>query len=179
MSSTDGPVLVIPGNHSVDRAIDLVSRHFLHYFGAAGASEQPVVSALAAMMVVQDARLRRLEERVYEQATPQVQEAQQPPRITADRPVIDREAFTMVWNTKTYTFHDTIEFAILAHLAWNFGAWVPVRRLLSEVWGDRIVEKNTVSRTISNLRKNLKLQGITDLEIDGKNRNHYMLRRTD
>jgi hypothetical protein len=43
---------------------------------------------------------------------------------------------------------------------------------------DRVIEPNTVQKTISNLRKKLKELGLSDeLKIDGSNLHHYMLRR--
>jgi hypothetical protein len=163
---------------SIDRTIKLVSQHFVRYFGPVGAGEQPVLSALARMMVMQEARLKRLEAQILGQVPPQVDGTQQTPRLATDRPLIDRQAFTMAWNGKTYTFKNTKEFSILAYLARNFDRWVPYRHLLSEIWQDTQVEANTVHKTISNLRTRLRGLGNTDLEIDGSNPNHYRLRRS-
>jgi DNA-binding response OmpR family regulator len=107
------------------------------------------------------------------------QKEQQDLKRSFDKPVVDTLGFRLLWQGKIYTLKNTKEFLILAHLARNFGSWVPSRKLITVVWQDALIEPNTVHKTVSNLRKKLKELGLSDeLKIDGSNRDHYMLCRS-
>ncbi|HEV3385486.1 MAG TPA: helix-turn-helix domain-containing protein [Gemmata sp.] len=105
-----------------------------------------------------------------------IQKEQRDLKRSFDKPVVDTVGFRLLWQGKIYTLKNTNEFRILAHLARNFGSWVPSSKLISVVWEDRVIAPNTVHKTVSNLRKKLKAFGLSDeLKVDGSNRDYYML----
>jgi DNA-binding winged helix-turn-helix (wHTH) protein len=65
---------------------------------------------------------------------------------------------------------------LLERLARRPGIYVPISTLVEEVWGDELTQKNTVQKTVANLRKCLSTVGMEALNIDGSECDHYVLR---
>jgi len=70
---------------------------------------------------------------------------------------------------------NTIEFRLLARLNQRPGWYVSVAQLRADVWQDEHTTKYTIQRTVCNLRRRLRAHGLTDLVIDGQQRDHYRL----
>jgi 7-cyano-7-deazaguanine synthase in queuosine biosynthesis len=89
---------------------------------------------------------------------------------------LDDETFEARVAGKSCFLGNTFEYWVLARLNQQAGVFVPVNALRDDVWGGTQVEKNTVQRTISNVRRNLRQAGITEVVIDGSQAGHYCLR---
>jgi hypothetical protein len=87
----------------------------------------------------------------------------------------DDDLFEARVNGKACPLGNTREYALLKRLARRPGTFVSVNDLRRDVWGDEETEKNTVQRTVSNLRRKLRDAGITGAEIDGKQPGSYRL----
>jgi 7-cyano-7-deazaguanine synthase in queuosine biosynthesis len=68
---------------------------------------------------------------------------------------------------------NTMEFRVLRLLWDRRKGYVPVADLMASVWDGRRVEKNTVQRTVSNLRRKLRDAGLHGVGIDGDQADHY------
>jgi 7-cyano-7-deazaguanine synthase in queuosine biosynthesis len=84
--------------------------------------------------------------------------------------------FTASYAGKSCELRNTKEYTLLKRLAQSPGIYISNDSLRAAVWEDEGVGKNTIQRTVSNLRRKLNSQGITGIEIDGKtNKDHYSL----
>jgi hypothetical protein len=83
--------------------------------------------------------------------------------------------FELRVNGKPCDLGNTKEYALAVRLARALGRYLSVGTLREDVWDDFKTEKNTIQRTVSNLRKKLREAGITDLVIDGRQYDHYRL----
>ena len=61
-----------------------------------------------------------------------------------------------------------MEFALLDRLNRRPSLFVSYDQLREDVWEDIETEKNTIQRTVSNLRRKLKGAGLTSVVIDGE-----------
>jgi DNA-binding response OmpR family regulator len=87
------------------------------------------------------------------------------------------ETFSVVFQGKSCELRNTKEYAFIKRISKRPGAYVSLDELRASVWQDEHVEKNTVQRVVSNLRRQLESVGLVNLEIDGKtNRHHYALK---
>jgi DNA-binding response OmpR family regulator len=55
------------------------------------------------------------------------------------------------------------------------GRYVSLDALRQDVWGDRDTAKNTIQRTITNLRRKLREASLTGVLLDGNEKGHYRL----
>lgn len=88
---------------------------------------------------------------------------------------VDRDQFCARYNGKECSLRNTKEFALLVRLNASRGRYLSIRTLAEDVWQNDNVEKNTIQRTISNLRRKLKEAFVGLIKIDGTNRDHYSL----
>jgi hypothetical protein len=88
---------------------------------------------------------------------------------------LDQETFEAWFGQKSVFLGNTVEFLLLERLNRRPGVFVSVGVLQADVWHDRVVEKNTVQRTVSNVRRKLREAGITEIEIDGSQKDHYQI----
>jgi 7-cyano-7-deazaguanine synthase in queuosine biosynthesis/DNA-binding winged helix-turn-helix (wHTH) protein len=93
----------------------------------------------------------------------------------ANQLVIDPERFEARLGSKVCPLGNTYEFALLNRLNGSRGRYVEYDHLRDDVWGDIETEKNTIQRTVSNLRRKLREAGMTAVVIDGKQKGHYRL----
>jgi hypothetical protein len=98
-----------------------------------------------------------------------------PPNPSAPHLILDETTFAAHFGTSTCFLGNGLEFALLARLNQRPGDFVSVETLIDDVWDDDQTAKNTVQRTVSNLRRRLREAGITQVTIDGCQRNHYRL----
>lgn len=90
--------------------------------------------------------------------------------------VFDDGTFTVAYGSNSCELRNTKEYALLKRLAEARGIYLSNESLRASVWADEGIEKNTIQRTVSNLRRKLREQGIDGIEIDGKkNKDHYAL----
>ena len=88
----------------------------------------------------------------------------------------DDGKFTVSYGSKDCELRNTQEYSLLKRLANARATYLSNDTLRASVWNDEEVGKNTIQRTVSNLRRKLRAQGITGIEIDGKkNKDHYAL----
>jgi 7-cyano-7-deazaguanine synthase in queuosine biosynthesis len=88
--------------------------------------------------------------------------------------VVDKEMLGAHFQGKTCFLGNSKEFDILLRLNRRPGRYVTVESLSNDVWPNQRVEKNTIQRTISNLRRRLVDAGFC-IQIDGKQRDNYRL----
>jgi 7-cyano-7-deazaguanine synthase in queuosine biosynthesis len=84
--------------------------------------------------------------------------------------------FTVIYQGKPCELRNTKEFAILKRLSVAPGIYLSNDTLRAAVWGEEDIDKNTIQRHVSFLRRRLKESRITGVSIDGKkNKDHYAL----
>jgi DNA-binding response OmpR family regulator len=89
--------------------------------------------------------------------------------------VFDDERFEVLLAGKPCPLGNSYEYAVLKRLSRRPGAFVSVDSLRTDVWRDDDTEKNTIQRTICNLRRKLRDAGLSGVTIDGRQRGHYRL----
>jgi DNA-binding response OmpR family regulator len=67
-----------------------------------------------------------------------------------------------------------LEFRLLARLLRARGQFVSVHTLRDDVWGDDHTEKNTIQRTVGNLRRKLRTELSAGIDIEAEP-DHYRL----
>jgi len=92
---------------------------------------------------------------------------------TDGRPFADTETFTAKYRQHEIPLGNTLEYALFERLSRKTGIYISNATIASDVWNDDDVEKLTIQRTVSNLRRRLRDTG---LEIDGSNKGHYALK---
>jgi len=93
-----------------------------------------------------------------------------PPKLT-----MDVDTFEAQLGTKACPLGNTKEFHLLARLNRRPGVYVSVNSLRDDVWCDGETAKNTIQRTVSNLRRKLNEAKMTEVVIDGSQKDHYRL----
>ena len=94
--------------------------------------------------------------------------------LTKNEVEIDENNFTVTFNGHTCELGNTIGFKIFQYLHKNIGANVPVNDLKNAVWGQHIIEENTLQKTISSLRKTLK-DNCIEITIQSNIKGHYSM----
>jgi hypothetical protein len=89
--------------------------------------------------------------------------------------VVDRGTFSVRWGEKSCLLGNTKEFSLIERLNRRPGEYLSIPALIRDVWDGYEAEKNTVQKTVSNLRKKLKSAGIGDVTILAE-RDHYALK---
>jgi hypothetical protein len=89
---------------------------------------------------------------------------------------LDPDTFTARWGSHICYFGNTVELRLLERLNRRPGTFVSIEALRAAVWQNEHTEKNTIQRTVSNLRRRLRHAGITGIIIDGSQKDHYCLR---
>ncbi len=97
------------------------------------------------------------------------------PTTAANKLLVDRDTFSASYRGKTCPLGNTNEFILLERLARRPGVYVSISSLIDDVWHDENTEKNTVQRTVSNLRSKLADEFGTGVQIDGSQKGHYAL----
>jgi DNA-binding response OmpR family regulator/7-cyano-7-deazaguanine synthase in queuosine biosynthesis len=89
--------------------------------------------------------------------------------------VLDPDTFEARFADKACFLGNTNEYRLLERLLRRPGVFVSVDSLRDDVWGDSQVEKNTIQRTVSNLRRKLRKSHMEAVTIDGSQRGCYRL----
>lgn len=89
---------------------------------------------------------------------------------------VDDETFAIWHGGKECRLGNTVEFRAIQRLARKPGRFVSIDALLESAWEGVVVNKNTVQKTMSNLRRKLRTAGVEGIEIDGSERDHYALK---
>jgi len=90
---------------------------------------------------------------------------------------IVRDTFTVHYKGKPCELRNTREFHLLERLNRSPGIYISNSVLGSDVWNDDQTEKNTIQRTVSNLRRRLRTAQFEGIDLDGTtNRDHYALK---
>ncbi len=89
--------------------------------------------------------------------------------------VLDEESFEARLGNRSCLLGNTFEFRLLARLNRRLGRYIHIDTLREDVWQDRQTAKNTIQRTVSNLRRKLHDAGLVGVLIDGSQRGHYGL----
>jgi hypothetical protein len=88
---------------------------------------------------------------------------------------LDDERFEARWAGNVCFLGNTLEYRLLVRLSLRPGFYVSVNTLRRDVWRDDCVEKNTIQRVASTLRKRLRGSNIREVQIDGDQKDHYRL----
>jgi DNA-binding winged helix-turn-helix (wHTH) protein len=175
----------IDGNNDevAARILDLHRRHGVGIMGAL----QELVRANAALVVGKDYPPNSLLGVVVGRSPDSVG-ARQSPTIPASengakhpRPktelVIDEGEFKIEYGEATCVLGNTREFRFIKALNEERSKYKSHDWLARKVWDEDFVEKNTIQRVASNLRRRLREDGIVGVEVDGTtNRGHYSLK---
>lgn len=94
------------------------------------------------------------------------------------KPMADSDTFSVRFDGKECELGNTREFALFARLIRSPGIYLSTQTLSDDVWGSEGAQKNTIQRTISNLRRKLSKQGMR-IAIDGRNKGHYKINYSD
>jgi len=89
--------------------------------------------------------------------------------------IVDSNTFEVKLGAGRCFLGNTNEFHLLARLLKARGHYLSVQTLRTEVWNDENTEKNTIQKTVSNLRRKLHNAEIKQVTIDGSQRDHYRL----
>lgn len=89
---------------------------------------------------------------------------------------VDRRTFTVEWTDRTCSLGNTLPFRLMERLAQRSNQYVPVDRLMLDLWGGSRAP-STIRSAVSDLRMKLTAAGMTELAglIDGSNPGHYGL----
>lgn len=90
--------------------------------------------------------------------------------------LVDRAGFSVRCGEFVCFLGNTMEFRLAERLLRARGQYLSLDTLRAEVWENPQIEKNTVQRTVSNLRRRLRDDGLAGVELDGRQRDHYCLR---
>jgi 7-cyano-7-deazaguanine synthase in queuosine biosynthesis len=107
-------------------------------------------------------------------ATPASEDARLTSRPESEL-VVDSETLTAHWGGHECFLGAGIEFRLLQRLHASVGKFVTLDILREDVWDDSCTEKNTIQRTVSNLRRRLHSDGLLGVEISGNEPGHYRL----
>jgi hypothetical protein len=91
------------------------------------------------------------------------------------RLVLDPERFEARLRGRPCFLGNTFEYRLLARLIQRPGLFLSIDALRASVWCDEHTSKNTIQRTVCNLRRRLADAGFIGLQIDGSQRDHYCL----
>ena len=90
--------------------------------------------------------------------------------------MIDEDTFTVRYDGKSCVLRNTKEFSFFRALSKRPGVYVPVDKLIEEVWDGQRRSPSAIKTVAYSLRRALKGAGIDQINIDGKtNRHHYAL----
>jgi hypothetical protein len=90
--------------------------------------------------------------------------------------ILDDNTLEARYGSKACFLGNGKEYQLLHRLLRRPGHFVTIDVLREDVWEGERVEKNTVQRTVSNLRRRLQDSGITEVVIDGSQANRYCVR---
>jgi hypothetical protein len=91
--------------------------------------------------------------------------------------VVDPATFSVKYKGKECPLGNTKEFQVIERLGRSRGTYLKIATLMTDVWGDTIIDRTTVQKTISNVRKKLIAAGLGELVvIDGTQRDSYTLK---
>jgi hypothetical protein len=89
--------------------------------------------------------------------------------------VLDKETFEARWGKRSCFLGNTIEFRLLERLNRRPGLYLCLDALRASVWAEEHTAKNTIQRTICNLRRKILDAGLVGVLIDGGQKHHYRL----
>jgi hypothetical protein len=89
--------------------------------------------------------------------------------------VLDEETFEARLGNRSCLLGNTFEFRLLARLNRRPGRYVRIDALREDVWQDMETAKNTIQRTVSNLRRKLRDADLVGILIDGSQKDNYGL----
>ena len=93
--------------------------------------------------------------------------------VLQDELEIDEGEFSISFKGLTCNLGNTTQFKIFCCLNKQLGKNVPINDLMNAVWGDRHIERNTINKQISLLRKSL--SKIKDIVIESNENNTYSM----
>ncbi len=89
---------------------------------------------------------------------------------------VDTGTFTVWCGEKSCPLGNTVGFRAISRLARIPGIYIPIHRLLDDVWDGDVRSKSAVQKTMSGLRRLLKEHGLHEVTIDGSQSGHYALK---
>jgi len=97
--------------------------------------------------------------------------------LLVEHPTADRDTFSFRYGSGACPLGNSVEFRFVERLCRRPDVFIDIDKLREDVWDGQVVEKNTIAKTASNLRRKLKDAGVAGIEIDGSQKGHYALRR--
>ena len=89
--------------------------------------------------------------------------------------IVDAERFEVRKGDATCFLGPTREYYLIERLQRARSVFLSLDALRADVWSDAYAEKNTIQRTVSNLRRKLREAGVTGVAVEGKHHGHYRL----
>jgi len=89
--------------------------------------------------------------------------------------VVDHSRFEVRFGHAVCFLGNTRDFHLVDRLVRAGDQFVTVQKLQDDVWNDTRVEKNTVQRTVSNVRRKFREAGFVGVVLDGTQRDNYRL----
>lgn len=93
-----------------------------------------------------------------------------------DRPTADRSTFTFYYGSGSCELGNSMEFKLIERLCRSPGVFLDTGKLMEDVWEGRVVQKNTIAKTVCNLRRKLREDKVPGIKIDGSQKDHYCLK---
>lgn len=169
------PHLGLPADEGAERVFDLHRRHAAGVRDAVARSIADHSAALSRQAVPARSLLGVVLGRVPPTEGGRTGGPVAPPQPN-DRVVVDRAGFSVRCDGRVCFLGNTVEFRLAERLLRARGQYLSLDTLRADVWENPRTEKNTVQRTVSNLRRRLRDDGLAGVELDGSQRGHYCLR---
>lgn len=107
--------------------------------------------------------------------TPSTSTVDAEPEVLVDRPTADRGSFAFRYGSGECVLGNSVEFRFIERLCRTPDVFIDTGKLMEDVWEGRVVQKNTIAKTACNLRRKLQVAGVSGVEIDGTQKDHYRL----
>lgn len=91
------------------------------------------------------------------------------------KPTAARETFTFHYGYGKCFLGNSVEFRFAECLSKSNGVFLSCSQLMEDVWEGQKVQKNTIAKTASNLRRKFKTNGVTGITIDGGQQDNYRM----
>jgi DNA-binding response OmpR family regulator len=91
------------------------------------------------------------------------------------KPTADRGTFRLHYGYGSCFLGNSIECRLAERLAKTLGVFIEIDKLMEDVWEGRKVQRNTIAKTVCNLRRNLTQADVVGVTIDGGEKGHYRM----
>jgi hypothetical protein len=139
--------------------------------------EEEITTATQSEAMLQSQISQRIDEALPPIDDPQPQSEKTPRQDDLGKPklVLSRDDFSVQYKARLCQLGNVMAFTLLERLNRSPGIYIPLDRLIIDVWKGTVVSNEAVQKQASILRKKLRKAGINGITIDGKQKDHYRL----